>query len=92
MTVGPGQVITLVGENGSPKTTLAKLLAGLYQPDSGSIAWNGVDLADLDILEVRSRVAVLFQDFARYFLSARRKHRHGPMGTGIRQRGHPKGR
>jgi ATP-binding cassette subfamily B protein len=70
MTIKPGQVIALVGENGSGKTTLAKLLAGLYQPDEGSIAWNGVDLADLNILQVRSKVAVLFQDFAHYFLTA----------------------
>jgi ATP-binding cassette subfamily B protein len=70
LTIKPGQVVALVGENGSGKTTLAKLLAGLYQPDGGTIAWDGVPLADLNILEVRSRVAVLFQDFTRYFLTA----------------------
>ena len=69
--IGPGQVVALVGENGSGKTTLAKLLAGLYQPQAGRITWDGQDLAATDITQVRSRVAVLFQDFVKYFLSAR---------------------
>jgi ATP-binding cassette subfamily B protein len=66
-----GQVVALVGENGSGKTTLAKLLAGLYLPQKGSITWGGQDVAAMDIERVRARVAVLFQDFVRYFLSAR---------------------
>jgi ATP-binding cassette subfamily B protein len=69
--IGPGQVVALVGENGSGKTTLAKLLAGLYQPQAGRITWGGQDLAATDITQVRTRVAVLFQDFVKYFLSAR---------------------
>lgn len=71
MDIGPGQVVALVGENGSGKTTLAKLLAGLYLAQEGSISWAGQDLAATDITEVRKRVAVLFQDFVKYFLSAR---------------------
>jgi ATP-binding cassette subfamily B protein len=69
--IGPGQVVALVGENGSGKTTLAKLLAGLYPPQEGHITWDGLDLADMDITQAHGRVAVLFQDFVRYFLSAR---------------------
>jgi ATP-binding cassette subfamily B protein len=69
--IGPGQVVALVGENGSGKTTLAKLLAGLYPPQEGHITWDGQDLADMDITQVHGRVAVLFQDFVRYFLPAR---------------------
>ena len=65
------EVVALVGENGSGKTTLAKLLCRLYSPDSGSIRWNGVDLADIGSARVRSSVAVLFQDFVRYLLTAR---------------------
>ncbi len=64
LTVPRGQVIALVGENGSGKTTLAKLLAGLYRPQSGSITW------DTPSGETQ-KAAVLFQDFVRYFMSAR---------------------
>lgn len=63
LTIPPGSVVALVGENGSGKTTLAKLLAGLYRPQSGSIT--GIGQND------ERRVAVLFQDFMRYFMSAR---------------------
>ncbi len=66
-----GQVVALVGENGSGKTTLAKLLAGLYLPQEGHITWGDQDLTTMDINLVRGRVAVLFQDFVHYFLSAR---------------------
>jgi ATP-binding cassette subfamily B protein len=71
ITIEPGQVVALVGENGSGKTTLAKLLAGLYPVGSGSMTWDGADVAGLDAEQVRARVAVLFQDFVHYFLSAR---------------------
>ena len=69
--IGPGEVVALVGENGSGKTTLAKLLAGLYLPQAGHITWDGRDTAAMEVAQVRQRVAVLFQDFVRYFLSAR---------------------
>ncbi|HKP88680.1 MAG TPA: ABC transporter ATP-binding protein [Thermoleophilaceae bacterium] len=70
LTLRRGEVVALVGENGSGKTTFAKLLAGLYEPQAGTIAWDGVDAATLDPRSVRSRVAVIFQDFVRYLLSA----------------------
>lgn len=66
-----GQVVALVGENGSGKSTLAKLLSDLYEPDEGSITWDGVDLRELSSDLVRRRIAVVFQDFARYKLTAR---------------------
>jgi ATP-binding cassette subfamily B protein len=69
--VRKGEVVALVGENGSGKTTLAKMLAGLYRPESGRIRWDDVDLADVDADELRRSVAVIFQDFERYLLPAR---------------------
>jgi ATP-binding cassette subfamily B protein len=69
--IGAGEVIALVGENGSGKTTLAKMLAGLYRPESGRIRWDDVDLAEVDPDELRNSIAVIFQDFERYLLPAR---------------------
>ncbi len=69
--VRAGEIIALVGENGSGKTTLAKILAGLYQPERGCVRWDGVDVADVDRDELRRSIAVIFQDFERYLLTAR---------------------
>lgn len=71
MRVGAGEVVALVGENGSGKTTLAKLLASLYDPDTGAIRWNGQDSRTYQRSQMRDQVAVIFQDFIRYALSAR---------------------
>src|SRR5439155_6456634 len=71
MEIQAGQVVALVGENGSGKTTLAKLLSRLYLPGAGRITWDGVDTAEFDAGQLRRRIAVIFQDFARYDLTAR---------------------
>ncbi len=66
----PGQSVAIVGENGAGKTTLLKLLAGLYQPTDGRILVDGHDLRDLDPVQWRRRLAVIFQEFVRFELSA----------------------
>ncbi|GAA0217996.1 ABC transporter ATP-binding protein [Actinomadura nitritigenes] len=71
VTVTRGEVIALVGENGSGKTTLAKLLAGLYRPDTGTIRWDGADLAAMDGDALRRRVSVIAQDHTRWPLTVR---------------------
>lgn len=64
--VRPGEMVALVGENGAGKTTLAKLLCRLYDPTEGQILWNGQDLRTLTLEEVRSHIAVVMQDYARF--------------------------
>jgi ATP-binding cassette subfamily B protein len=66
LTINPGEMLVLVGENGAGKTTLGKLLGRLYDPTSGTIAWNGKDLRSYSLAYVRSRIAVVMQDYARF--------------------------
>ncbi|MGD0343818.1 MAG: ABC transporter ATP-binding protein [Acidimicrobiales bacterium] len=60
-----GSTLALVGENGAGKSSLVKLLCGLYSPTAGRLLIDGVDLAEFDPAEWRARVATLFQDFFR---------------------------
>ncbi|GAA1378518.1 ABC transporter ATP-binding protein [Catellatospora chokoriensis] len=69
LTIRHGQTVALVGENGSGKSTLAAVIAGLREPDGGSIRWNGRDYAEHDPDGLRARIAVVRQDFYKWPLS-----------------------
>jgi len=71
LTIRPGEKIALVGHNGAGKTTLIKLLSRLYDPTEGSILIDGIDIRDLEPLELQQRIGVIFQDFVRYHLPVR---------------------
>lgn len=64
--IPPGSVVALVGENGSGKTTLIKLLTRLYDPTSGQIKLDGVDVRQFDPVSYRRLMSVIFQDYAMY--------------------------
>ncbi|MGH9690394.1 MAG: ABC transporter ATP-binding protein [Candidatus Acidiferrales bacterium] len=66
----PCSRIALVGENGQGKTTIVKLLTRLYDPTSGQILLDGVDLREYDLDDLRKEMGVIFQDFTRYELTA----------------------
>jgi ATP-binding cassette subfamily B protein len=66
-----GQTLAIVGENGAGKTTLVKLLARLYDPTEGRVLLDGRDIREFDLKELHARIGIIFQDFARYALSAR---------------------
>ncbi len=68
--INHGEVVALVGENGSGKTTLAKVMAGLYEPGSGAVRWDGTDVRTFRPDLFRERVAIIFQDYVKYALSA----------------------
>jgi ATP-binding cassette subfamily B protein len=57
-----GSKIGIVGESGVGKTTLIDLLHRHYDPEAGRITLDGIDLRDLDLAELRTRVAVVAQD------------------------------
>jgi ATP-binding cassette subfamily B protein len=78
-----GELIALVGENGAGKSTLVKLLLRFYDVDRGAVRVGGVDLRDLDPDELRSRIGVLFQDYASYELSVRENVAMGRPGGAI---------
>ncbi len=71
LTILPGEKVALVGENGSGKTTLIKLLTRLYEPSDGEIFYQGRDLRDWPLDELRRRIGVIFQDFVKYQLTLR---------------------
>lgn len=65
--IAAGEYVAIVGESGSGKSTLLNLIAGLDQPDAGSIAIDGVDLATMNdeqrTLTRRARIGFVFQSF-----------------------------
>ncbi|MBX9688531.1 MAG: ABC transporter ATP-binding protein/permease [Candidatus Obscuribacterales bacterium] len=70
-TLLPGQSVALVGENGAGKTTIVKLLGRLYDPSDGEILVDGINLKELDIDSWRDEMAVIFQNYCHYQMTAR---------------------
>lgn len=61
-TVRRGDYMAVIGKTGCGKTTLAKLLLGLYEPETGEICYDGVPLTDIDKLNLYSQIGVVMQD------------------------------
>ncbi len=71
LTIPAGSSLAIVGQNGAGKTTIAKLLCRLYDPQSGAITIDGTDLREFDLASWRSRLTAVFQDFIRLELPLR---------------------
>lgn len=63
LTFKQGSLVYLIGKNGSGKTTLAKLITGLYAPESGAIHFNGQVVDEKNIDDFRQHFSMLFSDF-----------------------------
>ena len=71
MKIDKGERVAFVGENGAGKSTMIKLLLGLYEPTAGHIYIDGVDIRELSDEERRKVFSVIFQDYQSYQLSLR---------------------
>jgi ATP-binding cassette subfamily B protein len=74
-----GQVTAIVGPNGAGKSTLLKLLCRLYDPTSGRVEYDGIDVRRFDPAELRRRTTVMFQMPMRYQAAARQNIRVGNL-------------
>ena len=69
--INPGERVALIGKVGSGKTTLQKLIMGLYQPTSGAILFDGIDMRQLDPADVRRNLGCVSQDITLFYGSLR---------------------
>lgn len=81
LSVGDGEIVALLGPSGSGKSTLLRLIAGLDQPDAGTLHWDAVDLIDVPVH--RRRFGLMFQDYALF----PHKTVEGNVAFGLIQRG-----
>ncbi len=77
MTIAPGETVALVGPSGAGKSTILQLLMRFYDPQSGAITFDGVDLRDMTRADFRSAMALVPQDPVIFAASARENIRFG---------------
>jgi len=81
LTVRPGERVALVGPSGAGKSTVFRVLLRFYDPQSGRIRLDGVDLRDADPVEVRARMALVAQESPLFSGSAFDNVRFGRDGA-----------
>jgi ATP-binding cassette subfamily B protein len=79
-----GQLVALVGPNGAGKSTLVKLLCRFYDPETGRIMVDGIDLRELSLEDLRTRITVLFQMPVHYNATVGENIALGDLTRGLR--------
>jgi ATP-binding cassette subfamily B protein len=77
LSVHPGETLAVVGPSGAGKTTLFQLAQRFYDPDSGIVRMDGVDLREADPADIRARIAMVPQETMIFAASARDNLRYG---------------
>ncbi|MBX3583463.1 MAG: ATP-binding cassette domain-containing protein [Rhizobiaceae bacterium] len=80
-TIKPGETVAIVGPSGAGKSTIFSLLLRFYDPESGKVLIDGVDLTEADPVELRSRVAIVPQDVTIFAASVRDNIAFGRPGA-----------
>jgi ABC-type bacteriocin/lantibiotic exporter with double-glycine peptidase domain len=60
--IRPGQFVAIVGRSGSGKSTMARLLLGLYEPEAGCVRYDGADLRDIEVRSLRRQLGIVTQE------------------------------
>ena len=77
--IQPGETIALVGESGSGKTTLANLIPRFYEPVTGSIYYDDIDISDLSLISLRKNIAYVSQDVVLFNDTVRNNIAYGDL-------------
>jgi ATP-binding cassette subfamily B protein len=86
--IAAGETVAIVGENGAGKSTLLKLVARLYDPDSGAILFDGLNLRNVDRKSIFQQISFVFQTFTRFEATAGENIAYGDCETLL---GNPEG-
>jgi len=62
LSIAAGETVAFVGPSGAGKTTIVKLLVGLYRPTNGALKYNGIDLTEVNLEQFRQRVGLVAQE------------------------------
>jgi ATP-binding cassette subfamily B protein len=81
LAVAPGETVAFVGPSGAGKSTTFQLLLRFYDPAAGRVLVDGIDIAQADPLQVRSRIGLVPQDTVLFAATARENIRYGRPGA-----------
>lgn len=82
--INENEIVTIVGVNGAGKSTIVKLICGLYEVTKGEILINGININKLDIRKYQQHIAALFQDFELFAYSIEENITLGKNGENVK--------